>query len=483
MKRIPIFLLLLALCIPLAHAAEQTPSFTDVPAGSWFEDGVGLCAKKGIMVGTGEASFSPDTGLTTAECLTLALRLYDLQRGGTGELLHAPEDWGQIILTLADGTTITGYGEAQSAIRYAINFKGYDPNWQGGPIVFAKGDTAEEQDAWAAEHEGAASLSVFGTRYEGTLHSRLHKDGRCLVFYPDGGAVEGDPSNVPYSIFYTVRPGPDKWYRDAVYTAEQWGCTERNGFAVLVGNLSYGDEKTDREHFAQTLATAAGELEKKYEVKRIPDLQRPEYATPSPYVPIYTLYEAGILNGLDEYGTFGADKALTRAEAAVMVARVLAPELRLTQGPMFCGYDDEVMKLRSGMGYHDEKIFETAECTIFVYSLDGFPNAPMGAMKVIYKPGSKMGDGFVLELPHIRTGSAITPADTLSLSEDGKSFSYSYTFDTAGYSSYYAGYSSNYSNHGISKPGTYTFEVDLPVGGVFQYYVPLSSTPNSRTSE
>lgn len=467
-----IFVLWLSVSQP-ASAFETT--FDDVPTGSWFEEGVVLCAAKGIMVGTGGGSFSPNTELTDAECLTLALRLYDLKRGGSGELLHAPEDWGQIILTLSDGTTITGYSEAQSAVRYGLRFQGNDQDEWSGAFVLAQGRTAEEQEVWALEHEGTASLSVFGTRYEGTVRSRLHEEGPCLIFYPDGDAVEGDPSNVIYSIYYTSRPGPDKWYRDVVYTAEQWGCDNRDGFAVLMGHLYNGEAKTNRELFAQTLAAAAGELEKKYDVKRLPDIQRPEYVTPYPYIPIYALYEAGILNGLDEYGTFGPNKALTRAEAATMVARVLEPTMRLNQGPTACGYEDEVMKLHDSMGYHDEKVFETEECTIFIYSLDGFTDAPAGAMKVIYKPGSQMGDGFVLELPHIRTGSAITPADTLSLSEDGKIFRYSYTFDIAGYSNYY-------SNNGISEPGTYTFEVDLPVGGVSQYYVPLSSTLHSRTS-
>ena len=477
MKRVFSALLILTLWLSVSQTASAFETiFDDVPTGSWFEEGVALCAEKGIMVGTGEGKFSPNTELTDAECLTLALRLYDLKQGGSGELLHAPEDWGQIILTLSDGTTITGYGEAQSAVRYVPRFQGDDQDVWGGAFVLAQGRTVEEQESWALEHEGTASLSVFGTRYEGAVHSHLHQDGPCLVFYPDGDAVEGDLSNVIYSIYYTPRPGPDKWYRDVVYTGEQWGCNNRDGFAVLMGHLYNGEAKTNRELFAQTLAAAAGELEKKYDVKRLPDIQRPEYATPYPYAPIYALYEAGILNGLDEFGTFGPDKALTRAEAATMVARVLEPAMRLNQGPTARGYEDEVKLLRDSVGYHDEKVFETSECTIFIYSLDGFTDAPAGAMKVIYKPGSQMGDGYVLELPHIRKGSAITPADTLSLSEDGKIFCYSYTFDTDGYSSYYK-------NDGVSKPGTYTFVVDLSVGGVSQQYVPLSSTPNLRTLE
>lgn len=40
-------------------------------------------------------------------------------------------------------------------------------------------------------------------------------------------------------------------------------------------------------------------------------------------------YNAGILTGLDSRGTFAGDKVLTRAEAAVILARIVRPGLRL----------------------------------------------------------------------------------------------------------------------------------------------------------
>ena len=44
-------------------------------------------------------------------------------------------------------------------------------------------------------------------------------------------------------------------------------------------------------------------------------------------------YNAGILTGVDDWGTFAGDKTLTRAECAAMVARVARPELRQTFTP------------------------------------------------------------------------------------------------------------------------------------------------------
>jgi len=55
----------------------------------------------------------------------------------------------------------------------------------------------------------------------------------------------------------------------------------------------------------------------------IPDMHRESN------LPVYNLYQAGILTGVDEYGTFDAEGTLTRAQAAVMVARVLDQSQRV----------------------------------------------------------------------------------------------------------------------------------------------------------
>ena len=48
---------------------------------------------------------------------------------------------------------------------------------------------------------------------------------------------------------------------------------------------------------------------------------------------VLRFYNAGILTGVDDWGTFAGDKTLTRAECAAMVARVARPELRQTFTP------------------------------------------------------------------------------------------------------------------------------------------------------
>ena len=43
------------------------------------------------------------------------------------------------------------------------------------------------------------------------------------------------------------------------------------------------------------------------------------------------LYQAGVLTGVDTVGNFAPDAPLTRAQAAVIFARILDPDLRVTE--------------------------------------------------------------------------------------------------------------------------------------------------------
>lgn len=171
---------------------------------------------------------------------------------------------------------------------------------------------------------------------------------------------------------------------------------------------------------------AAGELEKKYDVPRIPDVERQHHEY------LYGLYEAGILNGTDSFGTFQADKELTRAECAVMVARILDPAQRLTAPPATPnGYQQAVIELRSKLGHHNEQRFDTDDCTVFVYDRGGAMYAPLGNVTLIYKPGSALGDGTTIHcpIPNPMSGKHREPPEVMGLSEDGKTFTYTYYYE------------------------------------------------------
>ncbi len=458
--------LCLSLCLSLAAPAlaAEKPVFSDVPAGSWFEKGAATYAQRGIMVGTGEGLFSPDTELTAAECLTLALRLYDLQQGGDGTLEAAPEDWGRMTLTLNDGTVFTRYGEQNFFFDYT-RFDNAAPDGSDLYAIYvqAHGESVQEREAYAKAHEGNATFMAEGKDYPGTVVSGSTYDGPCLrfSFLPP----QEEPSDL-FFLFRSARPGPERWYRNAAYTCEIRGLTEADGFDSLLGYLSNSgpDVSVRRESFAKALAVAAGTLEKKYELSRIPDVERHEGSEG-----IYMLYEAGVLGGVDPFGTFDGNDFLTRAEAAVMTARVLDPDQRLSSPPSPPdAYDQAVIDLRSGSTYsrQSERTYETEDCTIFVYDRGGAMHTGPGNITIIYKPGSQPGAGTVLSAETPNTWATLqTGVDMLQLSEDRKTLTYGYLIEDEMY---------DLAVHVSGPAGFYTYTVDLPTGVTTPSYAPLS---------
>lgn len=458
------FSLCLSLTAPVL--AAEGPVFSDVPAGSWFEEGVATCVQEGVMVGTGGGHFSPDSELTVAECLALALRLYDLQRGGNGSLEKAPEDWGRMTLTLNDGTVFQGYGEVYQPFAWS---DGED----GGLYVSCEdyGSTLEEEEDWGYAHLGPATVSLSGREIPGTIRMRMGLDNYLLFFAPEN--VEDN--EIIKNAYYEEAPNSQKWYRDAAYTTKAWGLRNdlHPGFSgLLEWSGSDLDHPATRQEFALALHDAAGNLEKKASVDTIPDLGYYgglHFLTREKDEGIFALYEAGILTGIDEFGTFGSEKMLTRAEAATMVARVLDPHQRLTvtsHSPN--AYEQAIINMRSGFTYYQasERIYETEDCSIFVYDRGGAMHTGPGNITIIYKPGSQPGAGTVLGAETPNTWATLqTGVDMLRLSEDRKTFTYGYLienelFDLA---------------MEVSGPaGFYTYTVDLPTGTTTSDYAPLS---------
>ena len=79
--------------------AEQMP-FLDVPAGSWFEQGVLAARDAGLMRGTGGGYFSPLRTVTGVEGISLAARIHRIHTAGTDDLI-SDEPWYQAYVDYA----------------------------------------------------------------------------------------------------------------------------------------------------------------------------------------------------------------------------------------------------------------------------------------------------------------------------------------------------------------------------------------------
>ena len=371
MKRLISLFLVVSICFSPALAAGG--GFSDVPAGSWYARAVETCVDAGLMSGTGDGRFSPQKPLTGVECLALAARLHEIQNGGDGVLPHAPEDWGKITLTTEDGTVISDYGDSDTWVWYVFTHYGE------GYLYYPLG--TPELDAWGeTQHGKPATVTVDGVAYRGKVEKTMPFDCFTLVFYPE----DEETATPALHRAYLQRPAPDKWYRDAFYYVESQGLAEPFSTAS-----PYDTNAATRGEFAQYTAVAAGELEAVNRITELPDTTDEA---------VLTLYNAGILNGLDAYGTFGRDLGLTRAEAAVMLGRVLEPETRLTFTPAPLPYRDYTLtELDTQGGYRTEATPSTGLLALFFPDPDP-SKSPPGTNGILRADGSllRLEEGVLL---------------------------------------------------------------------------------------
>jgi len=111
---------------------------------------------------------------------------------------------------------------------------------------------------------------------------------------------------------------------------EWWVPYNSYVFSQYGGGINSPDQPAGRWQFLMMLCDyvdEAGLLTPINDIKKLPD---PDY---SEDVTVLKYYNAGILTGVDKYGTFEGAKSLTRAEAAAMISRIVRPELRKTFVP------------------------------------------------------------------------------------------------------------------------------------------------------
>lgn len=107
------------------------------------------------------------------------------------------------------------------------------------------------------------------------------------------------------------------------------------------------------------------------------------------------------------------------------------------------------------------KTIETDICTILIGTLGGVMHGPHGWVQLLYKPGSSMGEGKMirLPLPAVNAWGGMEAPENITLSEDGKTATYSFFFDSAMILD-----PGMPSERVIHEAGTYQYTVDLASG-------------------
>ena len=129
-------------------------SFTDVPAGSWYEEAVNYVHEKGLMNGTSSNAFSPNANTTRGMIVTILARVEGVNTNGT-PWYAAGQKWA-MDNGISDGTNMPGVitREQLATIlyRYAKQ-KGYDVSKSAALTGFSDADKvsgyASEAMQWA----------------------------------------------------------------------------------------------------------------------------------------------------------------------------------------------------------------------------------------------------------------------------------------------------------------------------------------------
>ena len=124
-------------------------SFTDVPAGSWYEDAVKYVSEKGLMNGTSRNGFSPNATTTRGMIVTILARVEGVNTNGT-PWYAAGQKWA-MDNGISDGTNMTGEvtREQLAAILYRYaKLKGYDTSKSNKLDSFKD---ADKVSSWAVE--------------------------------------------------------------------------------------------------------------------------------------------------------------------------------------------------------------------------------------------------------------------------------------------------------------------------------------------
>lgn len=344
MKRILALILtavfLSALSIPCGATGTETaisrgyPGFSDVAEDGASYAAIKLCYERGLMNGTSETAFTPQGRLTVAQLIVLAARLYDLQTGGDGTIPTELPDLSQSYLRFydEDGGLIASF----SAEEIPNSYNGETTN----PYICL---SLEENDPSLPENcrleigfEGYNHLrSYAGVKQSyhsepGTMTHGFQGTGYCFQNLNDG-----------YYLFwynethFTELSTASWWYPSLFYLISECRISLITDLlAPLAGEehmddydpaARFSSDSATRALFAVLVDAAAGELEVLNETVRVPDVNE---ETPNAEQ-ILRLYRAGILTGVDQAGTFHGSGQLTRAQAAIMLARVLDPALRV----------------------------------------------------------------------------------------------------------------------------------------------------------
>lgn len=138
---------------PEISQEPEDPSFSDVPVGAWYEAAVAYVAGEGILQGTGNGKFSPNTNLTRGMMMTLLARMAGVDTTGGKTWYEKAQAWA-VEEGISDGTHPEATITREQLVTMLHRFAG-KPVAEGNLSAFTDGEMvsawAKEAAIWAVE--------------------------------------------------------------------------------------------------------------------------------------------------------------------------------------------------------------------------------------------------------------------------------------------------------------------------------------------
>lgn len=194
-----------ALCAALALSTAITTQaaqadYADVAPEAWYAEAVGYCLDNGLMVGTGEARFSPDAPMTRAMLCMVLYRMAGSPQADPAGFTDVPAGaWYEAAVDWAAAAgLVTGYGDGRFGPADRLNREQLAAilwRWKGSPAVEREQsyDDGGDISAWAR-------TAVAWARSEGLMSG---VGGN--LFRPGANATRAQAAKV--LMEYTLIPG------------------------------------------------------------------------------------------------------------------------------------------------------------------------------------------------------------------------------------------------------------------------------------
>lgn len=282
--------MLLMLCMLLSllpgtvFAANSNVPFTDVKETDWFYDAVDYAYENGMMSGTGNNQFSPDTTLTRGMMATILHNMEGKPSAGSASFTDVPADaWYAAPVAWASANKIvTGYGdgiygpmdsltrEQMATILYNYaKFKQTDITETGDISSFV--DSASVSDYavtplnWAV---GAGLISGVGNNTLAPTGSATRAQAATILMRFCQNYVEQPFEEVTYTVTFDYNYGDERTYKTVTVTegetVDKPANPSRSGYSF--GGW-YTAEKNGKEFDFDTAITSDITLYAKWSVK------------------------------------------------------------------------------------------------------------------------------------------------------------------------------------------------------------------------